>query len=716
MFAQKSFYMWLSGLALASAVCADDGPRIASLKKPFESQAANAPAATALKALPTVPLARQRRERRKQWETVLQSPAGLVTGHPENMTLGKLLDQIREKHGLNVQIDLPHVLSMIKAFESGGSGGHTAGVAGFFPFGVGYQAHAPIGQSPSVLEPEASSPWIRSTPAGVPAYYPVAPATALTPPSNPIAPASAAPTYDAAPPAFTPALETSEQFDNEAPERDASNEETDRSVSDLGRKRIQVRNRQAEARDDSSRDIPGAAGDRTNAWDPLIQQAVSSLLGRHKTESDDVPSGKRVCFVGLENKSNEDLGDVGEEIGDKIDASISESNGFELISRRFVQAGLRESGLRPDDLLIPKNARAFGASLKKMDQPFDYLLIATVTSGTIRRDNDLQRDNALTLELVDMADGQVDKERAELRQGYLKVSPTKPKPPRPRKPKKQNPASEPETKAVKPSGEASHPFAEVLKSILDSPVDPAVLAQPNVTVEDVLRQSFERAVPMQAMMNASLSEEMPLLASLTKAAEWELLVQDNGVLVTTKLNANLQKETRVYSIRELEQLSKLKPEEVARVITRTVRPWSWKRYYPDAETADSAPATKKPRGSAKKVSIPNINLDLLSLLLSSNNDGLAAQRIRLTSDDDSPDESNAHSSEKFELTEEDLEMLGRAWEGLFLATVTSIQVIYHSDPPTGVVEVLPGMLIISQSQGAHREIADLLEQLAHPDN
>ena len=104
---------------------------------------------------------------------------------------------------------------------------------------------------------------------------------------------------------------------------------------------------------------------------------------------------------------------------------------------------------------------------------------------------------------------------------------------------------------------------------------------------------------------------------------------------------------------------------------------------------------------------------MLSLLLSSNMP-INSQRIRLTSDsEESPVTING---EKMELTEEDLELMSRAWNGLFDATVTSIQVLYHSDPPTGVVEVLPGMLIISQSQSAHREIADLLEQLTHPDN
>ncbi len=269
--------------------------------------------------------------------------------------------------------------------------------------------------------------------------------------------------------------------------------------------------------------------------------------------------------------------------------------------------------------------------------------------------------------------------------------------------------------------EAAQAIQQMLAEMLSTPVDANVIHQPGATVEDVLRQAFDRSFPLQALINASLSEEIPVLAltSLSKATEWDLLVLDDGVLLTTKLNANLHKETRVYSTRELEKTAGLKAEDVARVLTRTVRPWSWKKNFPEAATAAVAkPATEAKRSAktGKALSIPKIDLSLLSLLFSSRSP--LPKHIRLASDDDSssPITINGTDSENVELTEEQLELLGRAWDGLFQVAVSSIQVIYHADPPTGVIEVLPGMLVISQSQGAHREIADLLEQLSQPEN
>ncbi len=265
--------------------------------------------------------------------------------------------------------------------------------------------------------------------------------------------------------------------------------------------------------------------------------------------------------------------------------------------------------------------------------------------------------------------------------------------------------------------EAARAVQAMLAEMLSTPVDVTVIQQPEATVEDVLRQAFDRSFPLQALINTSLSEEMPMLASLSKATEWELLLQDDGVLLTTKLNANLHKETRVYSTRELEKAAGLKAEDVARVLTRTVRPWSWKKNFPNAVT-DAKPATETKRATktSKAVSIPKIDLSLLSLLFSSRS--TLPKHIRLANDEHAavPTADSTSESENVELTEEQLELLGRAWEGLFQGAVASLQVVYHADPPTGVIEVLPGMLIVSQSQGAHREIADLLEQLANPEN
>ena len=50
----------------------------------------------------------------------------------------------------------------------------------------------------------------------------------------------------------------------------------------------------------------------------------------------------------------------------------------------------------------------------------DYLLYATVTTGTTDRNNSSQRDYEITLEMVNMHSGEFLKESARIRKGYSK--------------------------------------------------------------------------------------------------------------------------------------------------------------------------------------------------------------------------------------------------------------------------------------------------------
>jgi hypothetical protein len=165
-----------------------------------------------------------------------------------------------------------------------------------------------------------------------------------------------------------------------------------------------------------------AAGAET--FKPLVEESVGKLLARQSTV---VPAGgpmpppcKRICFVGVENKSAEELCDFKDQLIEVIDNRIVESKVFEPISRRYVEAGLREARLRPDELFLPLNQRRFASILEQQGQPFDYLLFATLTSGTTRNNRDSQRDYMLTLELVDIHTGHPDKESATIRKGYYK--------------------------------------------------------------------------------------------------------------------------------------------------------------------------------------------------------------------------------------------------------------------------------------------------------
>lgn len=173
----------------------------------------------------------------------------------------------------------------------------------------------------------------------------------------------------------------------------------------------------------SDADMVGSHAAGGETWKPLVQESVGKLLGRQAAEiqltGHEVPHArKKICFVGIENKSAEDLGDFKEQIYQHIDTLINESETFEPINRRYVDAGLQQCGLRADQLFIANNQRMFAASMEKFEQPFDYLLYATITSGTTQSNKDYQRDYLLTLELIDIHNGHTEKESAEIRKGY----------------------------------------------------------------------------------------------------------------------------------------------------------------------------------------------------------------------------------------------------------------------------------------------------------
>jgi Peptidoglycan-synthase activator LpoB len=180
----------------------------------------------------------------------------------------------------------------------------------------------------------------------------------------------------------------------------------------------------------STNDMVGSHTAGAETWKPLVNESVCKLFARsagtihqtsYPTTNAALPT-RSVCFVGVENRSSEEIGDFREQIYEYIDSAISQDPQFQLISRRYVEAALAECRIRPDLLVIPENQRQLQAVLERAEQPFDYLLFATITSGTTESNGDYQRDYTLTLELLNIHTGEPLKESAELRKGYHKTA------------------------------------------------------------------------------------------------------------------------------------------------------------------------------------------------------------------------------------------------------------------------------------------------------
>ena len=173
-------------------------------------------------------------------------------------------------------------------------------------------------------------------------------------------------------------------------------------------------------------DLVGSHAAGAEVFNPLIDEAVAKLLGRQSMVVQEVtfsgegelPAPRTVCFMGVENKSIEELGDFKEQIYQQIDTLLVQSEMFRPVSRRVVEAALRETRMRPDALLIPENMRLFAGLLERQGQPIHYLLFATVTSGTTVRNQSEQRDYLLTLEMVNVRTGDYDKQSAKISKGY----------------------------------------------------------------------------------------------------------------------------------------------------------------------------------------------------------------------------------------------------------------------------------------------------------
>ena len=181
--------------------------------------------------------------------------------------------------------------------------------------------------------------------------------------------------------------------------------------------------------DNDDKNMVGSHAAGAETWDPLIEEAVGRLLGRscetiqqasHTTSQNGQMLMRSVCFVGIENRSSEPVGDFKEQIYDHIVTLVNRDPHFSMISRRYVEAAMTELRCSPENLVLPEKRRQLQSVLERDSQPVDYLLFAGITSGTTNSNGDYQRNYDLTLELLNVHTGEPLYERATIRKGYHK--------------------------------------------------------------------------------------------------------------------------------------------------------------------------------------------------------------------------------------------------------------------------------------------------------
>ncbi len=256
-----------------------------------------------------------------------------------------------------------------------------------------------------------------------------------------------------------------------------------------------------------------------------------------------------------------------------------------------------------------------------------------------------------------------------------------------------DPAISPDVDAVVESESEENVGGAIIKTFLNLPVSVESVALEGATVREGLRQILD-AVSGPTAGLFLMQFGIPVTS---RALGLDLLVDQNSVLITTQLRANSHKETRVY---RLDKLGDLPPEALVRVITHSVRPWSWRGQADEIATQLAARWPKSK--SLMPFPLPKFEVNV--------SDG-----INLSTKTESGGGEAVSAVQAPEFSDDTVAATGQLLAGGALATVQSIvaalEIVHHGDPPTGVIEVLPGMLIITQSQAAHREIQELLDAL-----
>ncbi len=231
---------------------------------------------------------------------------------------------------------------------------------------------------------------------------------------------------------------------------------------------------------------------------------------------------------------------------------------------------------------------------------------------------------------------------------------------------------------------------EILAELLKIEIDVQNLDLSRASVATVLRHALD-AAPMAGIED---NAGMPIL--FTNAMLLDYLIEDHGLLITTRMKALTSKETRVYSIKHFADVA---PDEVAKTIRHSIRPWSWRSQINDlGDQLKGSPLPAEMLTSIVKTGVQLAGAEVgISVTPTAAEEGATAAK-----------KSSADEARQ-------MEMLGNAIANglvtLAQATVSALEMVHYAEPPTGTIQILGTRLIITQSQTAHREIAELLKQL-----
>ena len=173
-------------------------------------------------------------------------------------------------------------------------------------------------------------------------------------------------------------------------------------------------------KDPSEANIVGSRRAGAEVYRPTVKAALDSLLGQYRGEVR--AQGKRtIAFIGVENKTREELRDILDAINQTVETTLTESGIFTVVGQEFVEAAIREIGGRREQLFLAKGREDFKSVLGKQGIVPDYLLFAKLTSMTTEAEAEREVFYQVTLDMLDANTGEkIASKVSESIKGYTK--------------------------------------------------------------------------------------------------------------------------------------------------------------------------------------------------------------------------------------------------------------------------------------------------------
>lgn len=176
----------------------------------------------------------------------------------------------------------------------------------------------------------------------------------------------------------------------------------------------------ARVKDESEGDLVDVRKGGTETYLALVNKGVRELIEANRKDLMKSAEKPLVAFVGVENKSSEELGEFRASMNSEIETVLVNSELLGMISMRAVDAARRESNIRTiDDLTTARSRQAFLSVLNRDGAVAQFLLYGEVTSMTSSGNSAKERTYELTLQLMDSSTGMIaSQKKVKLRKEY----------------------------------------------------------------------------------------------------------------------------------------------------------------------------------------------------------------------------------------------------------------------------------------------------------